>query len=68
MDENEYRFLLVDKNLHSAKTNKDLDFKNSLKAIVLGERIKTDIKEIAANNKNIEIFKIEWNCGTPSLI
>lgn len=65
-DENEYRFVLIDDNLDSSKTDKFIDFGTSLKAIILGGRFNPILKFSLPSN--IEQFKITWNCGIPDLI
>lgn len=65
-DENEYRFVLIDDNLDSSKTDKFIDFGTSIKAVILGERFSPILKFSLQNN--IEQFRINWHCGMPKLI
>lgn len=64
-DENEYRFVMVNSSLKSPADEFYVDFETSLKGIIYGQRFSSLTK--LSLSKNIEEYKIDWNCGIPKL-
>ena len=64
-DEMEHRFCLVNRNLTSPDTPMFINYGNSLKAIIYGQRL-NDLIEIRIP-ENIEQYKIRWFLGIPQL-
>lgn len=62
-DENEYRFCTI-----GTKQEVSFDFGNSLKAIILGERVNYLIKINSPYCNSIKQLKIKWRCGLPILL
>ncbi len=61
--ENEYRFLFLNTDLKSPNEEITLNYGQSLKAVMLGQRFTPSLK--FALPTWIEQYKIHWNCGCP---
>lgn len=64
-DENEYRFCLINRSLKSPDEAMFVNYGTSLKAVILGQKFSYILK--LQLPKEIELFRINWCFGRPSL-